>query len=114
MAESTPGLALKLVGNEVRVMGFFDIGLLELLLILVIALIVFGPGRLPEIARTLGRMVRNLKKMTSDLTAEMTREIDKEEKDYPPQPGESGDDKTEKSNAGKRRHHGRKMTGSGD
>ncbi len=95
-------------------MGFFDIGLLELLLILVIALIVFGPGRLPEIARTLGRMVRNLKKMTSDLTTEVTKEIDRGKKDNLSQPRESSGDKTVESGEDKRQHHSKEVTGPGD
>jgi len=48
-------------------MDFFGIGFGEVLLILVIALIIWGPKRLPEIARTMGRTVRTLKRqpMTS-------------------------------------------------
>ena len=64
-------------------MGFLDIGTGELLLILVIALIVLGPGRVVEVGRTLGKMVRTLKKATSDLTTAVTKEIDSEGKDSP-------------------------------
>ncbi|MFQ6122890.1 MAG: TatA/E family twin arginine-targeting protein translocase [Dehalococcoidales bacterium] len=76
-------------------MGFFGIGTGELILILVIALIIWGPGKLPEIARTLGRAVRVLRKATSDFTSEITKEIDQEEKTAP----------QDKSVAIKRRHH---------
>ena len=56
------------------------------MLILVVALIIFGPGRIPEIARTIGRVARNLRKATSGLTTTITKEIDGEEKDRPLQP----------------------------
>lgn len=39
----------------------FDIGTQELIIIFVVALLVFGPKRLPELARTLGKGVRELK-----------------------------------------------------
>ena len=54
------------------------IGFGEVLLILVIALIVWGPGRLPEIARTMGKTMRALKKASFDLTSTISREIDQE------------------------------------
>jgi len=72
-------------------MEFFGIGTGELLLILVLALIIWGPGKLPEIARTLGKMVRALRKATFDLTTEVTKELDKEEKAHPPQPRQNSD-----------------------
>ena len=40
----------------------FGIGLQELLIILVIALIVFGPGKLPQIGSGLGKAIRDFKK----------------------------------------------------
>ena len=67
-------------------MGFFGIGSWEILLILVLALIIWGPGRLPEIARTLGKITRTLKKANFDLTAALTREIEAEDKPSPPSP----------------------------
>ncbi len=43
----------------------FDIGFPELLLILAIALIVFGPGKLPEVARGLGKAVAEFRRATN-------------------------------------------------
>lgn len=78
-------------------MGFLDIGLLEVLLILTIALIIFGPGKIPEIATKLGRMVRALRKATYDFTTAVTKEVDSKEKEQPSQPKESSSNKTEES-----------------
>ncbi len=66
-------------------MDFFGIGSGELLLILIVALIVFGPGRIVEIGRALGRMVYTLKKASLDLTSQVTKELEGEEKNRPPQ-----------------------------
>ena len=60
-------------------MDLFGIGFGEILLILIVALMIFGPGKLPEIARTIGRFSRNLKRMSSDFTSAMAKEIDMEE-----------------------------------
>lgn len=57
-------------------MGFLDIGPLELLLILAIALIVFGPGKIPEIAHKLGAIVRTLRRASYDLTTAVSKEVD--------------------------------------
>ena len=56
-------------------MNFFNIGTAELLLIFVIALIVVGPRRLPEIAQGLGKIVSDVRKMSQEFTMEMTREL---------------------------------------
>ena len=73
------------IGSEVwRGMDFFGIGGWEILLILIIALIIWGPRRIAEIGRTLGKTVRALKKATLDLTAQVTKEIDDQERDQPP------------------------------
>jgi len=45
----------------------FGIGMPEFLLILVVALVVLGPKKLPELARSLGRGLAELKKTTGDL-----------------------------------------------
>ena len=60
-------------------MDFFGIGFGEVLLVLIVALIIWGPKRLPGIARMLGKTMHNLKKATNDLASQVTREIDIEE-----------------------------------
>jgi len=58
----------------------FDVGSGELLLILVVALLLFG-GRLPEVARSLGRSLGTLKQGFDDAMRPM-REIDKPVADF--------------------------------
>lgn len=49
----------------------FGIGVPELLVILVVALLVLGPKRLPEVARALGRGLAEFRRATSDLSEEL-------------------------------------------
>ena len=44
----------------------FGMGLPELLVILVIVLVVFGAGKLPELGENLGKGIRNFRKATSE------------------------------------------------
>ncbi len=48
----------------------------ELLLILALVLILFGPKRLPEIAEAMGKSIRKFKSATQNATDEVKREID--------------------------------------
>jgi Tat protein translocase TatB subunit len=48
----------------------FGIGLPELLVILVVALIVLGPKRIPDVARSLGRGLAEFRRATGDITEE--------------------------------------------
>jgi Tat protein translocase TatB subunit len=56
-------------------MDFLGIGPLELLVILIIALIVVGPEKLPEIARSIGKTMRDLRNMSQAFTADWEREF---------------------------------------
>lgn len=47
----------------------FGIGVPELILILVVGLVVFGPGKLPEMGRSLGKGIREFRKASNALTA---------------------------------------------
>lgn len=48
----------------------FGIGYQEMVLIGVAALLIFGPGRLPEVASQVGKWVREFRRMSADLTSE--------------------------------------------
>ena len=60
-------------------MNFFDIGILEIIVILVVILLVVGPEKMPGYARKLGQFIRNFRKITSNLTAEFTKAVDLED-----------------------------------
>ena len=71
-------------------MNFLDMGIMEIVLILVVALIIWGPGKIPEIARNLGKYMNAMKKMSFDLTTQVKKELELEEK----KSGSSSDSKT--------------------
>jgi TatA/E family protein of Tat protein translocase len=56
-------------------MGFLGIGAMEAVVILVIALIIFGPGRLPEIMGEAGRTLRDFRRATRELTGDFQDSI---------------------------------------
>ncbi len=74
-------------------MGLFDMGTAEILLILVVALVIWGPGRIVEIGRTLGKMTRAVKKASLDLTTQVTKELELEEKEHSPQSKKNQEEK---------------------
>ncbi|WP_417516266.1 Sec-independent protein translocase protein TatB [Marinobacter sp.] len=57
----------------------FDIGFLELLICGVIALLVLGPERLPTAARAAGRWVGGARRMVSQFTSELDRQLKADE-----------------------------------
>ena len=56
-------------------MDILGVGFPELILILIIAMMIFGPRRLPEIASKAGKIVRDLRSMSQGLLLEWQREI---------------------------------------
>lgn len=54
----------------------FDIGFSELVVIALVALIVLGPKRLPEVARTAGRWVARFRRFVSDVKQDFDRELE--------------------------------------
>jgi sec-independent protein translocase protein TatA len=51
----------------------------EILIILIVALLIFGPNRIVQIGRTLGKTVHAFKKATSDITSKMEKELEEQE-----------------------------------
>jgi sec-independent protein translocase protein TatB len=53
----------------------FGIGPLELVVIAIVAVLVFGPDRLPEFARTAGRLLRQVRQMVSNAQNDLRNEL---------------------------------------
>ena len=50
----------------------FNLGPGELILILVIVLVVFGPGKLPEVGKSMGKAINEFKKASKDIQRELS------------------------------------------
>ena len=66
---------------------FGSIGMPELMIIFVIALIIFGPRKLPELGRSMGRSLSEFKRASNELRSTLDEEIRVEESTpEPPRP----------------------------
>jgi sec-independent protein translocase protein TatA len=57
-------------------MNFFGIGLPETIAIAVVVLLVFGPKKLPEIGKSLGKAIKGFQEASNDFQSEFKKEID--------------------------------------
>ena len=57
------------------------LGLGEIVVILIIALIVVGPKKLPEVGRSIGKAINEFKKGSKEMTDELKNSIDDDQKD---------------------------------
>ena len=60
---------------------FSGIGVTELILILVIALVVFGPGKLPDVGRALSKSIREFRNAEKNIVENVTVEEEKKSTD---------------------------------
>lgn len=57
-------------------MNIFGIGLPEMVVIMVVALLIFGPKKLPEIGRSLGKGIRSFQDASKEFETEFKREAE--------------------------------------
>ena len=60
-------------GQGWNAMSIMGMGWMEIAIIAIGALLIFGPDRLPEVAGQVGKFVRDIRKMTTELTGELER-----------------------------------------
>ena len=56
-------------------MNFLGMGPMEIAVIAIVGLMIFGPGKLPEVAGQVGKAVRDFKRMTADLSSEFENDV---------------------------------------
>ena len=63
-----------------------QLGPLEIMTVAVIALVVFGPHRLPEIARNIGKAINEMRRMSSEMRSELREGMSASDADEPETP----------------------------
>lgn len=64
-----------ITSKEAEVLMFGNIGFPELLIILLIALLIFGPRKLPEVGKNVGRALREFRRASDELKDRLENEI---------------------------------------
>ena len=67
------------------IVAILDVGSTEIVVILLVVLLLFGSKRMPDLARSVGKSLRELKKATSGIEAELRRAME-EPPPAPPRP----------------------------
>ncbi|MBO8203918.1 TatA/E family twin arginine-targeting protein translocase [Prochlorococcus marinus] len=70
-------------------MNIFGVGLPEVTVILILALLIFGPKKLPELGKQLGKTLKSLKKASNEFQNEIDQVMNEEDKDVSPKSTES-------------------------
>ena len=72
-------------------MNIFGVGLPEVTVILILALLIFGPKKLPELGKQLGKTLKSLKKASNEFQNEIDQVMKEEDKEESPKYIESNE-----------------------
>lgn len=81
-----PAAVAELIALPPAIAFIQGIGAMEMMLVAVIGLLLFGGKGLPDMARTFGKVMREFKKASSSVEAEVKRVMNEEPDDRPPPP----------------------------
>ena len=74
-------------------MNIFGVGLPEVTVILILALLIFGPKKLPELGKQLGKTLKSLKKASNEFQSEIDKVMNEEDIEGSPKSIESNQSK---------------------
>ena len=74
-------LTLPITKKNTLSLLFFDFGSGEILLIIIAIFLIFGPSKIPEMARGLGKFINEVKRASEDIKTEINREADRQERE---------------------------------
>ncbi len=74
-------------------MNIFGVGLPEVTVILILALLIFGPKKLPELGKQLGKTLKSLKKASNEFQNEIDQVMNENDKEKSPKSIESNQTK---------------------
>ncbi|MCE2390117.1 MAG: twin-arginine translocase subunit TatB [Proteobacteria bacterium] len=78
----------------------FNLGMTELLIIMLVALLVLGPKKLPELARSLGRGMAEFRRASNDLRNSLTAPLEEEESASKPSSTTAQEEKAQEDEPG--------------
>ena len=73
--------SLQIKNKKTLTLLFFDLGSGEILLIVLAIFLVFGPDKIPELARNFGKFINEMKRATDEIKYEINKEADRKERE---------------------------------